>query len=68
MREVIDKVIAAYGGINETQKRFCYTEPMGVYNWRSRGIPRHLLADIHVDTGIPLDDLKEATGRQQSAA
>lgn len=64
--EVIDEIISAYGGVADVQKRFNYSEPMGVYNWRSRGIPKSLLADIHLDTGISIERLKEAT--KESAA
>ncbi|MDX1489710.1 MAG: hypothetical protein R3332_00335 [Pseudohongiellaceae bacterium] len=64
MREVIEEVIKAYGGISAVQKRFGYTEPMGVYNWRSRGIPKSLLAEIHVDTGIDVHRLKLGVGTQ----
>ena len=67
-QDVIDRVIAAYGGVHATQVRFAYTQPMGVYNWRSRGIPRHLIADIHLDTGIDIAELKTATGNQDRAA
>lgn len=59
--EVIDQIIEAYNGVPNLQKRFNYSEPMGVYNWRSRGIPRALLADIFLDTGIPIERLKAAT-------
>jgi hypothetical protein len=55
---VVDEVIEAYKGIPKVQERFGYTEPMGVYNWRSRGIPRALIADIHVDTGISIERLQ----------
>ena len=55
---VVDEVIAAYNGVPNVQERFGYTEPMGVYNWRSRGIPRTLIADIHVDTGISIERLQ----------
>ena len=59
--QVIDRVIDAYkGGIPEIQERFGYSKPMGVYNWRSRGIPKSLIADIHMDTKIPIDQLKKA--------
>lgn len=60
MNEVINEIIAAYGNVSKVQQRFGYTEPMGVYNWRSRGVPRSLIADIHQDTGIPIPRLQEA--------
>lgn len=59
--DVVDQVIAAYGGVAATQARFGYTEPMGVYNWRSRGIPTRLLIDIHAETGISIDRLKQGS-------
>lgn len=61
MSSVIDEVISAYGGVPKVQQRFGYKEPMGVYNWRSRGIPKALIADIHVDTNIPIEKLKMAS-------
>lgn len=69
MRDIVDEVISAYGGVRGTQKRFMYSAPMAVYNWRSRGLPRHLIADIHLDTGIPIKRLqkgvkKPAAGEQ----
>jgi len=65
--EVVEEVIAAYGGIAGTQARFEYKEPMAVYNWRIRGIPVSLLADIYADTGIALDRLKAGSSKQQQA-
>lgn len=59
MNEVINEIISAYGGVAEVQKRFSYSEPMGVYNWRSRGVPKSLIAEIHVDTGIPISRLQQ---------
>ena len=58
--EVIDQVIRAYKGVSNVQARFNYTKPMGVYNWRTRGIPKSLIADIHIDTAIPIETLKTA--------
>jgi len=55
---VVDEIIAAYGTVSGIQQRFDYQSPMGVYNWRSRGVPRSLIADIHVDTQIPIERLK----------
>ena len=60
MNDIIDQVIAAYGDVSKVQERFGYKEPMGVYNWRSRGIPRSLVADIHIDTNIPIKELQSA--------
>lgn len=63
-KKIVDEVIEAYQGVANVQKRFGYTEPMAVYNWRARGIPRYLLLDIHADTGIDIDRLKAgASGR-----
>jgi len=58
MNEIVEQVISAYGGVPGVQERFGYKHPMAVYNWRSRGIPKSLLADIHVDTGIEIERLK----------
>lgn len=55
--DIVNEVIAAYGGVAAVQKRFGYSKPMAVYNWRSRGLPKDKLAEIHLDTGIPLDRL-----------
>lgn len=60
MNEIIDEVISCYGGVKGVQERFGYQQPMGVYNWRSRGIPRALVAEISVDTGIALPRLLSA--------
>jgi len=58
MREIVDEVIAAYGDVAKVQARFGYSEPMGVYNWRARGLPKSLIAEIHVDTGIAIQRLQ----------
>jgi len=52
-----DEVINKYGGVQAVQARFGYKQPMAVYNWRIRGLPKDKLIDIHQDTGIPLDRL-----------
>jgi len=62
MREIVDRVIDAYGGVKAVQKRFGYSEPMGVYNWRSRGLPRSLIAEIHIDTKIDISELAKGVG------
>lgn len=59
MKEIVEEVINAYGGVKAVQARFGYREPMAVYNWRARGIPRTLIADIHVDTGIEIKRLQQ---------
>lgn len=59
MKDVVNEVISAYGGIKEVQARFNYTEPMAVYNWRARGVPKALLAEIHIDTNIPIRRLQQ---------
>ncbi len=51
---IVEDVINAYGGVRGVQSRFGYKEPMAVYNWRSRGLPRSLVAEIYVDTGIDM--------------
>lgn len=57
---IVEEVIHAYGGIKAVQQRFGYKDRMGVYCWRTRGIPRKLIADIHLDTGI---DIKRLNNR-----
>lgn len=64
---IIDEIISAYNGVSNIQKRFKYSEPMGVYNWRSRGIPLRCIADIHLDTGISIKRLKTATSKKLQA-
>ena len=59
-KSVVDEVIDAYGNVAAVQERFNYKKPMGVYNWRSRGIPKALIADIHIDTGISVERLKNS--------
>lgn len=54
---IVDEVIQAYGGISAVKKRFKYTDNAAVYNWKSRGIPKRLLIQIHQDTGISLKKL-----------
>ncbi len=66
MREIVDKVINAYGGVKAVQERFGYTKPMGVYNWRSRGLPRSLIAEIHLDTKIDISELTKGVGEAAS--
>lgn len=69
MSEIVEEVIARYGGVKAVQQRFGYKEPMAVYNWRSRGIPKSLIADIHMDTGIDIKRLQQKTSfTSQSAA
>lgn len=65
--DVINRVIAAYGGVKGAQKRFKYTSPVAVNNWKTRGLPGRLLVDIHLDTDIPLRKLKAATGAPPAA-
>ena len=55
--DIVEEVIQALGGVEAARQRYGYSERMGVYNWRSRGIPKRLLIDIHLATGIPLDRL-----------
>jgi hypothetical protein len=54
---IIDEVIKSYGDVKAVQVRFGYSAPMGVYNWRTRGIPKDKIVDIHLDTGIDLKKL-----------
>jgi len=59
MEEIVEQVIDAYGGVPAVQARFEYASPMAVYNWRSRGLPKSLLVEIHLDTNIPLVNLQK---------
>lgn len=63
MLEMVNQVIDAYGGVPAVQKRFKYKEPMAVYNWRSRGLPKSLLVEIHLDTKISLVLLQTGTSK-----
>lgn len=56
--DIADEVIDRYGGVKAVQERFGYSTPMAVYNWRSRGIPKGKLIDIHLDTGLSLEKLR----------
>lgn len=55
--DIVQEVIDAYGGIKAVQEAFGYTEPMAVYNWRRRGIPRDKIEAVHKKTGIPVERL-----------
>jgi len=61
MEEIVNEIIEAYGGVPGVMARFEYMQPMAVYNWRIRGVPLYLIADIHVDTGIPISKIKEGS-------
>lgn len=67
MKDIIDEIIAAYGDVKAVQARFGYTQPMGVYNWRSRGVPRSLVAEISLDTGIDIARLLSAVKQKDAA-
>lgn len=62
--DIVDQVIDAYEGIPNVMNRFNYKHSMGVYIWKRRGIPKSLLADIHIDTGIPLKTLQKANPKK----
>jgi len=66
MKQIVEDVIAAYGGVSGVQRRFNYREPMAVYNWRARGIPGYLVADIHMDTGLDIAKLREAASSKKT--
>lgn len=66
MKDVVDEVIKAYGGIEMVMTAHNYKDPQGVYNWRYRGIPISKLQKINQDTGIPFDTLLAA--RETTAA
>lgn len=54
---IVERVIDSYGGIKAVQKRFKYTSPVAVYQWKTRGIPKDKIVDIHLETGLPLKQL-----------
>lgn len=54
---IFEEIVKSYGNVKSIQARFGYTSPMAVYNWRTRGIPKDKLIDIHNDTGIDLQKL-----------
>lgn len=56
---IVDEVISKYGGVKAVQVAFGYKQPMAVYNWRTRGIPKDKLIDIHLRTGIELSRLNQ---------
>lgn len=64
---IFEQVIEAYGSAKAVQKRFNLSAPMAVYNWRTRGIPADKLIDIHLDTGIPLEVLRDSRGDRRIA-
>lgn len=66
MYDIVEKVIKAYGSVKAVQERFGYKDPMGVYHWRNRGIPKAHIADIYMDTGIAIELLK-ATSEKETA-
>lgn len=68
MNEVVEEVIASYGGVAQAQERFNYKHPQCVYNWRTRGLPGRYLLDIHLDTQIPVERLKQGVSQVESAA
>jgi len=55
--DVVSRVIKAYGGVKEAQKRLGFGTTMTVYNWKQRGLPMGKLAYIHLHTDIPVKDL-----------
>lgn len=57
---VIDQVIRAYGGRKALAKAFGCTNA-AITNWKRRGIPKHAIPKIHLDTGIPLKKLDKST-------
>jgi len=60
MDKIVEQVIAAYGGVSGVQARFGYKQPMAVYNWRIRGLPKSLIAEIYLDTNIDINRLQKA--------
>ena len=67
MKKLVNEIITAYGDVKAVQQRFGYKQPMGVYNWGFRGIPKKLIAEIHIDTGIELERLLEGANNQSSS-
>lgn len=56
-KDVVAKVIKAYGGVKEAQAKLNYDTTMTVYNWRQKGIPISKVPAIHLQTGIPVKEL-----------
>ncbi len=67
MKNLINEIIEKYGGVKAVQTRFSYSEPMGVYNWRNRGIPKSLVAEIHLDTDIEMQRLLDGVKPKAAA-
>lgn len=61
---IFEEIVKSYGDVKTVQARFGYTSPMAVYNWRSRGIPKDKLIDIHHDTGIDLKKLNAGNSKE----
>jgi hypothetical protein len=56
--DLVNEVIRKYGGAKGVKERFNYSTIEAVYMWRTRGkLPKSKLAEIHLDTGIPLSKL-----------
>lgn len=64
---IVEEVIKRYGGVPAVQERFGYSSPMAVYNWRSRGIPKDKLIDVHMDTGVELWRLRKTKSPEAAA-
>lgn len=56
---VVELVIEQFGGVDKAQNLLGYSERMGVYNWRLRGLPLRRVAEIHMHTQISIDCLLE---------
>lgn len=61
--DVVEEVIQAYGGVKGVQDRFGYDSPMSVYVWRTRGVPKTHMLDIHLEKGIDPERLRESAKR-----
>lgn len=52
-------ILNSYGGIDAVKDSFGYTDVAAVYNWKYRGIPASKLIDVHFQTGIAIDRLRQ---------
>ena len=54
---IVERVIKSYNGIKPIQERFGFTAGAAISNWKTRGLPEACVAQIHIDTNIPVRTL-----------
>lgn len=57
MEKLYREIMKKYGNPVEAAKALGYKDAATVRMWRIRGIPKSRIAEIHLDTGIPLKRL-----------